>query len=208
MARTRQFEPPDAAHDQPYGVVSSLNKGLVALLTLSVVVSVLALCAVVWQGWIAQDTEKRQVRAYAYATPAGLKDFEVGKAPVGAVAIRIMGQTPAYNVRGKISVAPLPYPPSDSVDAGMKTVRAHDQVLNSTLLGLGTVFTLEAPTDAALTRETMDSLSSGSSRVYMWGEANYEDSFGQAHWLTFCYIYDSGGQSADMCPWHNTDDHH
>jgi hypothetical protein len=34
-----------------------------------------------YQGWVARDTEKRQVRAYAFPMPIGIQNFEKGKAP-------------------------------------------------------------------------------------------------------------------------------
>jgi hypothetical protein len=63
----------------------------------AVAIAILAFLAAAWQGYVANDTEKRTLRAYIL--------FESGKVEAGQLTIKIKnsGTTPAYSVVCKLS---------------------------------------------------------------------------------------------------------
>src|ERR1700730_11509321 len=70
-----------------------------------VITAVATTCAAryTYKQWLtADDTEKRSLRAYAFANQIGIKDFSSGNHASGGVIIRTMGQTPAYKIRSEI----------------------------------------------------------------------------------------------------------
>jgi len=164
-----------------------------------------------WKQWItADDTEKRQVRAYAFPTPTGIKDFELGKAPIGGIKVGTMGQTPAYKVRGEISVGGLPYPLRDDADLSFQKT---GQIQNSAFISPNNAFFISAYAGGILNQTTIDTINDGKKfRLYVWGRIDYEDVFANLHWFTFCYAYDGnsvqGHDVVETCPRHNEDDHH
>jgi len=71
---------------------------------------------------IAIDTEKRQLRAYAYVKPppAGVVDVGADTVPHAKVAIRNSGQTPAYDlkIRGNLGIGHYPTLPNQTFREG------------------------------------------------------------------------------------------
>src|SRR5579872_917107 len=61
---------------------------------------------------VAVDTEKRQLRAYAYPVPLAVEDLNEGAKPSAGIDVTSLGSTPAYDVRGVVVtggfVHPLP----------------------------------------------------------------------------------------------------
>jgi hypothetical protein len=104
----------------------------------------------------------------------------------GTVNIRMMGQTPAYRVRGEIGTRVLAYPlRSDD----LPVITRPDQVQNAVFLGSTHVFMLAVAAGGTLDQSTIDKVQDGkSSRIYVWGRVDYEDVFAQPHWFTFCYF--------------------
>jgi hypothetical protein len=78
----------------------------------AVVIAVLAFLAAAWQGYIANDTEKRQLRAYVGVHQNGLMGLE-NSDPIGVGFDFINhGQTPAqkFHFIGIIDLLPYPLP--------------------------------------------------------------------------------------------------
>jgi hypothetical protein len=178
-------------------------------LVLTFVATAAAACYTRKQWITADDTEKRQVRAYAFATPTGVKDFEIGKAPTGGVGVRTMGQTPAYKIRGRINVGGLPYPLP--ADADLSLEKKTNQVQNSAFISPTNVFSLDALAAGQLNDTTKKAIDQGTEfRLYVWGRVDYEDVFALSHWFTFCYSYDGksilGNQTVETCPRYNEAD--
>ena len=61
-------------------------------LVLTFVATAAAACYTRKQWITADDTEKRQVRAYAFATPTGVKDFEIGVAAERDARVPLRGK--------------------------------------------------------------------------------------------------------------------
>ena len=162
------------------------------------------------QQWLtAADTEKRQVRAYAFPTPTGIKNFEVGKAPTSGISVRTMGQTPAYKIRGQIGIAGRPYPLDYE---RLPPTTNPNQAQNSTFISPTNVFSLQVIAASTLNQLTMNAIETGNDfRLYVWGRVDYEDVFEDPHWFTFCYSYDGTnireGDGGEPCLQHNDDDH-
>jgi hypothetical protein len=166
--------------------------------------------ASIWQGWVARDTEKRQIRAYAFPTPIGINNFSVDSSPTGGVNVRTMGQTPAYKVRGQVGIKPMPYPLSNETDLWISNTK---QIQNSTFISPTNTFILKVAVDGTLTRQQVDAINSGNAlRLYVWGRVDYEDVFANSHWFTFCYSYDGRSITIDKdggepCPRYNDSDY-
>jgi hypothetical protein len=151
-------------------------------------IAVLAFLAAAWQGYIANDSEKRQLRAYVgvhQASNQGLED----SATIG-VGFHFInhGQTPAqkFNFIGVIDI--LPYPlPQGYVLAEAPARQPQNSV----------VFPNEKPAlqGWAWERDKIDAptkkeiISANPKReIYAHGIATYDDIFG-AHWRTeFCFF--------------------
>jgi len=156
-----------------------------------------------------RDAEIRQIRAYAFPTPLGIKDFESGKAPTGGINVRTMGQTPAYKIRGEVGIGGRAYPLRPDEDFTIKTT---GKIQNSAFITPTNTFSLKATADGILNQPTIDAINNGETfRLYIWGRVDYEDVFTEPHWFTFCYSYDGisirEGNGVEPCPRHNEDDH-
>jgi hypothetical protein len=157
------------------------------------------------QWYTADDTEKRGLRAYAFPSPTGIKDFSSGNHACGGVHVRTMGQTPAYKVRGEVGIGGKPYPlPADE---NLRIDRT-DQIQNSAFISTTNFFSLVAKTDGILNQPTIDAISDGKKfRLFVWGRVDYEDVFLKPHWFTFCYSYDGisikENDGGEPCPRYN-----
>jgi hypothetical protein len=202
-----------------------MNVATIPMLTINIVLDMLLPFLLDWRSlspllrpdsadgkrWVARNTEKPQVRAYAFPVPIAITDYDIGKSPIGGVVIRTTGQTPAYKVRGKVSVGRPRYPlqPDENLDAAKNP----DQIQDSALISPTDSLAIKASSNGVLDQAGIDTLDKGTMfRLYVWEELNYEDVFADAHWFTFCYIYsgmDIRAHGADKtCPRHNEDDHH
>jgi hypothetical protein len=157
---------------------------------------------------IAKSAERRQIRAYAFPTPIGISDFELGKSPAGGVNVKTMGQTPAYKVRGQVGVGGLTYPLREEETLEIKKP---DQVQNSTFITPTNIFIVKATALGILNQAAIDAVNSGRTlRLFVWGRVDYEDIFADPHWFTFCYSYDGISikehDGGEPCPRHNEDD--
>jgi len=159
---------------------------------------------------ISSDSERRQVRAYAFPTPLPVLNFTKDQSLLAGVLIKSMGQTPAYKVRGNFTVRGMPYPLRDDFD--IDVFIKPDQIQNSAFISPSNNFTLAGPW-GPLDQITIDAINDGTKfRLYTWGRIDYEDVFTDPHWFTFCYIYDGRAirdhDRVETCPRHNDDDHH
>ena len=151
-------------------------------------IAVLAFLAAAWQAYVANDSEKRQLRAYVGIHQVGYMGIEDND-PIG-VGLNFInhGQTPAqnFNLIGIIDLLPYPLPQGYVlIDAPARSPRD------------GVIFPNEAPTMTGWTweRNKIDALtkkeiisSSPKREIYAHGVATYDDIFG-AHWRTeFCFF--------------------
>lgn len=124
---------------------------------------------------VSRDTEIRQVRAYAFPTPIGIKDFGFEKALTGGINVRTMGQTPAYKIRGEVSIGGRAYPLRPDEDF---TIQITDKIQNSAFISPTSAFSFKATTEGTLNQPTIDAINDGKTfRLYIWGRVDYEDVF-------------------------------
>jgi hypothetical protein len=145
--------------------------GLGGLIATFLATSLAALAA--WQTvWTMQDTAKRQLRAYVFGKPIGLK-LTGNTVTTLTFQIRNHGQTPANNVaiRGAINVYPYPLPPNFNLwDVGIG---------GASTQSLGPLADLTAPHHVGRAPSDTDAanLRAGTHRVYAFAIIRYRDIF-------------------------------
>jgi hypothetical protein len=147
-----------------------------------------------YQGWVARDTEKRQLRAYVFLESirtAGMSE-DSARDLSATIVFKNFGQTPAYNVRHTSSLKFADYPPPMTVfdyDATKRPIP---------------VDTLGPQGGARnVVRSTETDLMSGSERkqlmkaqtkaIYVFGTISYEDAFGVKRCTSYRFM--AGGDS-------------
>jgi hypothetical protein len=154
----------------------------------AVLIAVFALLATAWQGYIANDSEKRQLRAYVGVHQVGFMGLE-GSETIGVGFSFINhGQTPAqkFNLIGVIDLLPYPLPTGYVLPEPPERPKQDGVIFpNEILPMIGWVWErdkIDSPTKQEIispnpTRE-----------IYAHGVATYDDIFG-AHWRTeFCFF--------------------
>lgn len=125
----------------------------------------------------AEDTAKRQLRAYVSVTPTGVASFAVGKIVTLDCVTKNHGQTPAFEISHTVGIDsfenPLPsgfqYPPAPLV---VNT--------NSTLFPRSQMFSwFYCP--RTLTADEVENIATNRWRLHLWGETSYRDAFGVRH---------------------------
>ncbi|MGA3259249.1 MAG: hypothetical protein ABSE35_10240 [Bryobacteraceae bacterium] len=154
----------------------------------AVVIAVLAFLAAAWQGYISNDTEKRQLRAYVGVQQGGYMGLE-DSGPIGVGYNFINhGQTPAqkFNLIGAVDL--LPYPlPQGYVLADASARPPQDGVIfpNETPPMTGWIWERDK-VDAPTKKEIISA--NPRREIYAHGVATYDDIFG-SHWRTeFCFF--------------------
>lgn len=149
--------------------------------------------------WLtADDTAKKQLRAYISIEEYGVRNFDIGK-PEFSFRYRNNGQTPAYDVRFFTWIAVLPYPlpknfPHDDV--------REDSTVSRTTVGPGVYQRGYKPIDTALTPPEIAEIIDGSTRrLYFMGVARYSDVFKQPHETWFC-VFIGGSTLANIIRQH------
>jgi hypothetical protein len=162
-----------------------------------------------WYAITAKDSERRSLRAYLSlsdppATNALANRLEVFAEDQNLKARQYLlnaGQTPAYGIKidAGVVVAPAPLPESyvfpdrDNSPAGVLSPRQPLTVLPSS--------------DKPLTHDEFSSVKAGTSAVYVYGGASYQDVWGYPHYLKFCVWYrNPNDTSSTFCQGRNDAD--
>jgi hypothetical protein len=157
-----------------------------------------------WQAWVAQDTEKRQLRSYVGISPGDVT-LQEGTPAVVVINFKNFGQTPAYSVtlHGRAEQLPYPLPTSfvfpdyspQSILAEQLTVYPQSQ------------YSANGETPSPMSSEQILAVREGkTTRIYAFGTVFYKDIFGDTHSTDFCYnvIFKEGYENgAEFCPRHN-----
>lgn len=160
-----------------------------------------------WQWKTADDTERRQLRAYIGVAAGDVEDFGIeGKQRVHLVR-KNHGQTPAYEVGfssiGSFVVSPV---------GGRFTVNQPGACSAPSVAGLITMFpTVELPLTintqgAPAPKEQIQLVKSGDTQFVYFGNVCYRDAFGVSHYTNYCYIYKGTSMTskdADPCLQYN-----
>jgi hypothetical protein len=151
-----------------------------------------------------QDTETRQLRAYAHITP-GIST--VTGPPEGPIEIavrpgvKVFGQTPARGIVVPWAIVVDDWPIGDT----FKFTYLNTSMQSTTSVGPGD----EKPVDAkskSISKDDVAQINSGKKRVYAYGTVLYADVFRKARYTNFCWVFDIPGlfaKTGSDCPIHN-----
>jgi hypothetical protein len=161
---------PEDANPRPPQETKGAKKRHTWLEYFAVAFAACAFVAAGYQGWIARDTEIRQLRAYVFVGSASIV-FEDARIR-GVVEIKNFGQTPAYNLGSLIYMGiaeiGVSEPPFDSALTVAETNRAP----------LAPQERKTQPQSISPPIEGIKSVADGSRKLFMWGKVEYDDAFG------------------------------
>lgn len=151
---------------------------------LALVIASIAAVSSAWQGFVARDTEEKQLRAYVSARANHIYAFS-DKIPVEIkVALQNHGDTPANDIKVTANIAVLPFPikegfsfPTETNTARSVSTLHPDQVI-------------EARPNRVLTTEQIATVvANKDARVYVYGTVFYKTIFDSVSYkqTRFCY---------------------
>jgi hypothetical protein len=192
-------------------------------------VALAAFCATALQAYIANDTEKRQLRAYVGLIPGELESFGDADKQKFSLIRKNHGATPAYDVF-------LPFVGQGiiSIGAGIPTASTNpsvDKFDRSTIFPMGElpyifngsphfdqIRTLSAQTpplnstqsaQIQLLRAQGEAVKEGKMQYVYWGVVTYRDVFGYGHFTRFCWMFkgaNMASKDAEACLGQNDSD--
>lgn len=153
-----------------------------------------------WQGYVASDTENRQLRAYVGVTPGDLHNFGDPALQEWDFQRKNYGTTPAYDVvmtflgqsviREGQPIPALPQTEPPNYLRGFFTLFPSQEVPGR-VTGVGV-----APDQINLVKNSLDY------QMVYFGMLNYRDAFDRVHYSRFCYMFKNNtltGKQADAC---------
>lgn len=169
------------------------------------VFSVVVAFATWWQGCVANrnlELLKTEQRAWFLPVQGTEIRLEPGQPFVTPMRWRNSGKTPAFDVKMLCGVGVLGTSEAFLPDYGTKETESSG---SRSMVGPGQ----EVPQPCSsngLTAEQIAALTSGSSRLYVYGKANYRDVFGEERHTTFCTWWDIARAGLNACPTYNNAD--
>jgi hypothetical protein len=132
----------------------------------------------------AQDTEKRQLRAYVSIERLGIDVSKWKESPIvkGGVVFKNSGLTPAYKVSGVISMAFSDFPLR-------APIKPSDLVRSMAMVGAGNEMNASTGLEVTLTGEQQFRVENGSGAIYIFGQVGYTDAFEDHYCTRFSYFY-------------------
>lgn len=161
-----------------------------------------------YQGWVARDTERRQLRAYVLPSESNIVVSAPNNLQIHFV-VKNFGLTPAYKLRGWTCVIvgrfekdvdgnirlenSFPVPPFDEKAAPPTTVAPQD-TKNSIFPSFcdGAISRVRPVTSDEVAR-----IQSGKAAVYLYGEQYYFDAFGAPHFTKYRIVGPGSGVTFD-----------
>jgi hypothetical protein len=178
----QQWRMANAAQEQIYwlGRQYKLAQWEIVLLTGSIIVTLLAVIAAAIAARsaqqsvaVAQDTARRELRAYVSGRPNFIVSFSNAIPARAHYEISNGGSTPAYNLRNAAGIDVFPYPlPKDFKFPDVEVVKDNSVTLFSASPLQGIISARRVFTDDEISR-----VLSGECRLYVWGTIIYEDIF-------------------------------
>jgi hypothetical protein len=165
------------------------------------------------QAAVAEDTEKRQLRAYIGLIPPPdnqiINNFTPPTKPTVHLTPKNFGLTPAYEARHETGSGVFVYPlPKSFLYPIQKAATPPNPITifpgNFDIAGINTNWT------RALSSDEIASIQDDrAERLYFWGTVSYRDAFGDPHYTNFCisfYALTSTETQREPCPDHNDSD--
>jgi hypothetical protein len=162
-----------------------------------------------YQGWVAHDTEERQLRPYVSVEP-GDWTGNLNAAEGGTVTARpkivISGQTPAGGLAPEWELIVFDFPVANFIGI------PNYIVANARSNISGVPGRQPIPIDLkslTVTKEDFAKINAGNKKMYAIGIVVYYDSFGKLRWTDFCFGADFKQLTAntmEACPIHNSAD--
>lgn len=124
---------------------------------------------------ITRETSKTQLRAYLSINDAIIYQMTGRSDLIIQIKVKNFGQTPAYKVRSSIKSAYAPAnvsPYDNEVEFGSRSI-------------VGPTAEIEIQDIRPLTVDKLETVVSGTSRIFVWGTAEYEDAFGENRFFKF-----------------------
>ncbi len=196
---------PDATPDQPknnqHPSRDGYDKANTLILACTLIAAGLAAGFTGWQASIAQDQERRTLRAYV-VVKTELKAGSDGRPPHVKLIAENMGQTPAYDlffstevfVESRFGPEYLSYTPIDCREGAARQRELKE----------GQTFSREASATSGIsslahTIRTMDDAFGNSQKVVAYGRVCYRDIFHEIHSVRLCYEWTSPDYGPDKC---------
>jgi hypothetical protein len=140
---------------------------------------------------LAEDTAKRQLRAYICVNTAALELFSPNQ-PTPIVNFKNCGQTPAYDVRCWIHTWIAHYPLTETLP-----IPPEDFMMASNTLGPGGTTHMVAPKKAPLDQFTTNMLGTATATYFVYGRVTYKDVFGRQWYTNYRLMYGGPREQID-----------
>lgn len=153
---------------------------------IATIISAIAVGLALHSNWIARETARRQLRAYAFVDH---KQTVITRPQVGirlgwTIKIGVFGQTPAYNLRGGIHFQLVPRPLAEGFDFSKRPPVTESSV---TILPPGEDRHIFICGGEICTQDDLEQLNAGTKQLLMWGWIEYNDAFGTLRKLEYAY---------------------
>jgi len=165
-----------------------------------------AVAAATRQGAIAEDTEKRQLRAYvAVFISEGNHEntFQPPATPAVHFDVRNSGITPAYETThlSGVNMCDYPLPKNFNFTTPDPPTPPTPMTVFSGVNNVGMTITSKR----RLTSDEYQGIANGKRRVCFWGTVRYADAFNEIHFTNFCnYFYGTANTIInEACEQHN-----
>lgn len=151
-------------------------------LGITIAFTIRATNAAVRSNEIAQDTAKRQLRAYVVASTFKLDGAFIDGKPRVSFVLRNTGQTPAYEVR---ALAQTFVARGETVNASKVRFHGRKTEISKGVIGTGGIIGFRVPLSISLRGELLDDIRKGDVEVGVFGVVSYRDAFRRRRLATF-----------------------
>lgn len=188
------------------------NSGTPFVQVATIFLSVLAFAAVSYQGYVARDTEKRQLRAYIGVVPGDVVEFLAGKQVIKLLR-KNYGATPAYEVgfstiNATIGLLTDPLTPNGGCQylEPQKTIDGYSSLFT---MFPGVEMKYELTLNNIFNEDQINAVKAGHAFFIYHGTVCYKDAFDVTHYTNYCFYYtgnDMVAKNAEWCVVHNNSD--
>ena len=167
------------------------SERVIAIFTVIMGVATVILGGVTWKLWQvtgklvkgADDTARRQLRAYVHIDEATIKSTKFAECPIITLIAKNFGKTPAYRVEWRTGFEFFSSLKEDDLPAPI-TERGH-----APLGPTASVIRVEQWRDS-FGEETIRQMKTGTGALYVWGILKYKDAFDDPHTTAYRLKYE------------------